>query len=126
MTCFQSRFGPEEWLQPYTDKTVEKLAQEGVKSIARPQPRASSPTASKTLEEIAGEAAEIFHEAGGENFAHIPCLKRQRAWHGRDRGDGPSRTQGLDRLTGKSGQGNGISRHAGAALKHPGFSRSPK
>jgi ferrochelatase len=73
MTCFQSRFGPEEWLQPYTDKTVEKLAKEGVKSIAVFNPGFVSDCL-ETLEEIAGEAGEIFHEAGGENFTHIPCL----------------------------------------------------
>lgn len=73
ITTFQSRFGPEEWLQPYTDKTVEKLAQEGVKSIAVFNPGFVSDCL-ETLEEIAGEAGEIFHEAGGTNFTHIPCL----------------------------------------------------
>lgn len=73
ITCFQSRFGAQEWLQPYTDKTVEKLAKEGVKSIAVINPGFSSDCI-ETLEEIAGEAGEIFHHAGGENFTHIPCL----------------------------------------------------
>ena len=73
ITTFQSRFGPEEWLQPYTDKTVEKLAKDGVKSIAVFNPGFSSDCL-ETLEEIAGEAAEIFHHAGGKNFSHIPCL----------------------------------------------------
>lgn len=73
ITCFQSRFGPEEWLQPYTDKTVEKLARDGVKNIAVFNPGFVSDCL-ETLEEIAGEAGEIFHEAGGENFTHIPCL----------------------------------------------------
>jgi ferrochelatase len=73
ITCFQSRFGPEEWLQPYTDKTVEQLAKDGVKSIAVLNPGFVSDCL-ETLEEIAGEAGEIFHEAGGENFTHIPCL----------------------------------------------------
>lgn len=73
ITCFQSRFGPEEWLQPYTDKTVEKLAREGVKSVAVLNPGFVSDCL-ETLEEIAGEAGEIFHHAGGENFTHIPCL----------------------------------------------------
>ncbi|MCO6185036.1 ferrochelatase [Rhizobium sp. L1K21] len=70
---FQSRFGPEEWLQPYTDKTVEKLAKEGVKKIAVINPGFVSDCL-ETLEEIAVEAAETFHHNGGENFAHIPCL----------------------------------------------------
>lgn len=73
ITTFQSRFGPEEWLQPYTDKTVEKLAKDGVKSIAVFNPGFSSDCL-ETLEEIAGEAGEIFHHAGGKNFSHIPCL----------------------------------------------------
>ncbi len=70
---FQSRFGPEEWLQPYTDKTVEKLAQEGVKRIAVINPGFVSDCL-ETLEEIAGEAGELFHHNGGEKFTHIPCL----------------------------------------------------
>ena len=78
MTTFQSRFGPEEWLQPYTDKTVEKLAKEGVKNIAVLNPGFVSDCL-ETLEEIAGEAGEIFHEAGGENFTHIPCLNDSEA-----------------------------------------------
>ena len=70
---FQSRFGPEEWLQPYTDKTVEKLAQEGVKRIAVLNPGFVSDCL-ETLEEIAEEAAESFLHNGGEKFTHIPCL----------------------------------------------------
>ena len=72
-TTFQSRFGPEEWLQPYTDKTVEQLAKDGMKNIAVMNPGFVSDCL-ETLEEIAGEAGEIFEEAGGENFTHIPCL----------------------------------------------------
>jgi ferrochelatase len=64
---FQSRFGPEEWLQPYTDKTVEKLGKEGVKRIAVINPGFVSDCL-ETLEEIAVEAAETFHHAGGEKF----------------------------------------------------------
>ena len=71
--CFQSRFGPEEWLQPYTDKTLEKLAKEGVKSIAVFNPGFVSDCL-ETLEEIAVEGQEIFRHAGGRNFSHIPCL----------------------------------------------------
>ena len=73
MVTFQSRFGPEEWLQPYTDKTVEKLAQEGVKRIAVLNPGFVSDCL-ETLEEIAEQAAESFVHNGGEKFAHIPCL----------------------------------------------------
>ena len=73
ITTFQSRFGAQEWLQPYTDKTVEKLAHDGVKSIAVVNPGFSADCI-ETLEEIAVEAAEIFRHAGGQNFSHIPCL----------------------------------------------------
>ena len=72
-TTFQSRFGPEEWLQPYTDKTVESLAQSGVKRIAIFNPGFSADCL-ETLEEIDGENREIFMEHGGEKFAHLPCL----------------------------------------------------
>jgi len=72
-TTFQSRFGPEEWLQPYTDKTVEQLAKDGVKKVAVMNPGFVSDCL-ETLEEIAGEAGEIFEENGGEHFTHIPCL----------------------------------------------------
>ncbi|MFD0986410.1 ferrochelatase [Methyloligella solikamskensis] len=70
---FQSRFGPEEWLTPYTDETVEALAKEGVKSLAIMTPGFVADCV-ETLEEINGEAREIFEEHGGEKFSFIPCL----------------------------------------------------
>jgi ferrochelatase len=73
MLTFQSRFGRAEWLQPYTDKTVEALAQRGVKNLAVVTPGFAADCL-ETLEEIAVENAEIFHANGGENFAAIPCL----------------------------------------------------
>ena len=73
ITTFQSRFGAQEWLQPYTDKTVEQLARDGIKSIAVVNP-GFSVDCIETLDEIGREAAETFHHAGGKNFAHIPCL----------------------------------------------------
>jgi ferrochelatase len=73
IVTFQSRFGPEEWLQPYTDKTVEKLAQDGIKRIAVLNPGFVSDCL-ETLEEIAEQAMESFLHNGGEKFAHIPCL----------------------------------------------------
>jgi ferrochelatase len=73
MVTFQSRFGPEEWLQPYTDKTVERLAKEGVKRVAIMNPGFVSDCL-ETLEEIAVQAEENFHHNGGEKFTHIPCL----------------------------------------------------
>jgi ferrochelatase len=70
---FQSLFGPEEWLKPYTDKTVEALAKSGVKRLAIVNPGFTADCL-ETLEEIAGENAEIFLHNGGEKFAAIPCL----------------------------------------------------
>ena len=70
---FQSRFGFDEWLQPYTDKTVAQLARNGVKRLAIVTPGFSADCL-ETLEEIAQENCEIFLHAGGEQFAAIPCL----------------------------------------------------
>jgi protoporphyrin/coproporphyrin ferrochelatase len=70
---FQSRFGRIEWLKPATDETVRALARSGVKNIAVVTPGFSADCL-ETLEEIAGENAEIFRHAGGERFAAIPCL----------------------------------------------------
>jgi protoporphyrin/coproporphyrin ferrochelatase len=73
LLTYQSRFGFDEWLKPYTDKTVEKLAKDGVRRIAIITPGFSADCL-ETLEEIAQENAEIFAHAGGEQFAAIPCL----------------------------------------------------
>ncbi|MEA2880997.1 MAG: protoporphyrin/coproporphyrin ferrochelatase [Bradyrhizobium sp.] len=73
LLTYQSRFGFDEWLQPYTDKTVEQLAKDGVRRIAVITPGFSADCL-ETLEEIAQENAEIFAHAGGERFAAIPCL----------------------------------------------------
>jgi protoporphyrin/coproporphyrin ferrochelatase len=73
MLTFQSRFGFDAWLQPYTDKTIEQLAKDGVRRIAVVTPGFSADCL-ETLEEIAQENAEIFRHAGGEQFAAIPCL----------------------------------------------------
>ena len=70
---FQSRFGPAEWLKPYTDATMKSLAAHGVKNIAVIMPGFAADCL-ETLEEIAMENAEIFRHAGGKNFAAIPCL----------------------------------------------------
>jgi ferrochelatase len=70
---FQSRFGFDQWLQPYTDKTIEQLAKDGVRRIAVVMPGFSADCL-ETLEEIAQENAEIFKHNGGEQFAAIPCL----------------------------------------------------
>jgi len=73
LLTFQSRFGFDEWLQPYTDKTMEKLAHDGVRRIAIVTPGFSADCL-ETLEEIAQENAEIFKHNGGEQFSFIPCL----------------------------------------------------
>jgi protoporphyrin/coproporphyrin ferrochelatase len=78
MLTFQSRFGTAEWLQPYTDMTVKALAERGVKNLAVITPGFAADCL-ETLEEIAGENAEIFHHAGGKNFAAIPCLNDSEA-----------------------------------------------
>ena len=72
-TTFQSRFGPEEWLQPYTDKTLDKLPTENKKNILVICPGFSSDCV-ETLEEISIQGKESFLKAGGENFDVIPCL----------------------------------------------------
>jgi ferrochelatase len=73
LLTFQSRFGNDEWLQPYTDKTIEELAKKGVKRLAVVTPGFSADCL-ETLEEIAQENAEIFRHHGGEQFSAIPCL----------------------------------------------------
>ena len=72
-TTFQSRFGPEEWLKPYTDKILENLPKEGIKNILIICPGFSSDCV-ETLEEISIEGKETFVNSGGENFDIIPCL----------------------------------------------------
>ncbi|RYE53121.1 MAG: ferrochelatase, partial [Hyphomicrobiales bacterium] len=73
MVTFQSRFGPTEWLQPYTDKTLEALPGKGIKKVAILAP-AFSADCIETLEEIAMGGKETFLHAGGEKYAYIPCL----------------------------------------------------
>jgi ferrochelatase len=75
---FQSRFGFDEWLKPYTDKTIERLARDGVRRVAVVTPGFSADCL-ETLEEIAQENAEIFKHNGGEQFAAIPCLNDSEA-----------------------------------------------
>lgn len=70
---YQSRFGREEWLQPYTDKTLEQLPSRGVKKLDIIAPAFSSDCL-ETLEEISEQCCEIFEEHGGESFTYIPCL----------------------------------------------------
>ena len=73
LLTFQSRFGNAEWLQPYTDKTIEQLARDGIRRIAVVMPGFAADCL-ETLEEIAQENAKIFRHHGGEEFSAIPCL----------------------------------------------------
>lgn len=78
-TSFQSRLGFDPWLQPYTDRTIERLGKQGVKNMAIVTPAFVSDCL-ETLEEIAMEGEEIFHEVGGKGFTTVPCLNDDKAW----------------------------------------------
>jgi len=78
-TSFQSRLGRDPWLQPYTDKTIDDFAQNGVKNLAVVTPAFVSDCL-ETLEEIGMEAKHSFKENGGIDFSTIPCLNDDDAW----------------------------------------------
>ncbi len=78
-TSFQSRLGFDPWLQPYTDRTIERFGKEGMKKMAIVTPAFVSDCL-ETLEEIAMEGEEIFHEVGGKEFTVIPCLNDRDDW----------------------------------------------
>ncbi|CCG86462.1 ferrochelatase [Erwinia piriflorinigrans] len=78
MLTFQSRFGREPWLMPYTDKTMESLPGKGVKHVQIMSPGFASDCL-ETLEEINGENREIFLHAGGTSFEYIPALNDDEA-----------------------------------------------
>ncbi len=94
---FQSRLGPKQWLQPYTDHTLEALAADGTKSVQVICPGFSADCL-ETLEEIAMENREVFIEAGGERYEYIPCLN-----------DKPAHTAMLADLVAQHTQGWGTS-----------------
>src|SRR5258707_9722503 len=73
MMTFQSRFGRGKWLEPATNRTVRKLAKDGVKNLAVITPGFSADCL-ETLEEVAIENGRLFKKYGGENFAALPCL----------------------------------------------------
>ncbi|MTH63005.1 ferrochelatase [Paracoccus shanxieyensis] len=77
-TTFQSVFGREEWLKPYTVEHVAELARQGITEIAVISPAFSSDCI-ETLEEIQGEIREAFEHAGGKEFTYIPCLNAEPA-----------------------------------------------
>lgn len=78
-TSFQSRLGFDPWLRPYTDRTIERLGKSGLKSMAIVTPAFVSDCL-ETLEEIAMEGEEIFHEMGGKTFHTIPCINTNADW----------------------------------------------
>ena len=86
---FQSRFGPQEWLTPYTDKTLENLPKRGIKNLLVICPGFASDCV-ETLEEINIQGRESFLENGGENFDLIPCLN-----------DGPDHIELFEKLVNK-------------------------
>ncbi|MDQ6958422.1 MAG: ferrochelatase [Mariprofundaceae bacterium] len=73
MLTFQSRFGREEWMQPYTDKTLQRLPQQGVKNVAVVCPGFAADCL-ETLEEISIQNRKFFMDAGGKSFRYIPAL----------------------------------------------------
>ena len=73
---FQSRFGPEKWLQPYLDEKIVEYAKDGIKNIHIISP-GFSVDCLETLEEINMQYRELFIENGGENFKYIKCLNEQ-------------------------------------------------
>jgi len=78
-TSFQSRLGMDQWLLPYTDRTIEKFGLEGMKKMAVVTPAFVSDCL-ETLEEIAMEGKELFKEVGGEEFTTLSCLNDDDAW----------------------------------------------
>lgn len=76
---FQSRLGFDPWLQPYTDRTIERFGLNGMKKLAVVTPAFVSDCL-ETLEEIAMEGKEIFHEVGGEELTVVPCLNDRDDW----------------------------------------------
>ncbi len=79
--CFQSRFGAQAWLQPYTEPTLRDLARSGVRSVDVVCPGFVADCL-ETLEEIAIEGKQAFLSSGGAEFHYIPCLNTEAAWVG--------------------------------------------
>ena len=94
VVTFQSRFGREEWLKPYTVEEVARLARAGKRHIAIMAP-AFSADCVETLEEINGEIREAFLHAGGETFTYIPCLNAEARAHRHADGDRRARARRL-------------------------------
>ncbi len=77
--AFQSRLGFDAWLQPYTDRSIEKLGLQGIKKLVVVTPAFVSDCI-ETLEEIAIQGRELFIEVGGEEFTTVPCLNERDDW----------------------------------------------
>jgi len=76
---FQSRFGRDPWLTPYTDETFEELGEHGVKDIVVAAPGFTADCL-ETIDELGTEGLEQFHEAGGGRYSVIPCLNASPVW----------------------------------------------
>ena len=76
---YQSRFGKEPWLIPYTDRTIEALPEEGITRIAVAAPGFTADCL-ETLDELGNEGAELYHESGGKEFYCVPCLNDHSVW----------------------------------------------
>lgn len=76
---YQSRFGKDPWLKPYTDDVLEHLAEKGVKRVAVGLPGFTADCL-ETVDEIGTESEEVFHEAGGEKLRAVPCLNDHPRW----------------------------------------------
>jgi ferrochelatase len=79
LLTFQSRFGAAEWLQPYTQPTLEQLARDGVKCVDVICPGFPGDCL-ETLEEIGMECRDAFKAASGEEYRYIPCLNERADW----------------------------------------------
>jgi ferrochelatase len=76
---FQSRFGRDPWLRPYTDETLEALGEEGVKSVAIAAPGFTADCL-ETIDELGNEGREQFEEGGGHQYSAIPCINDTPVW----------------------------------------------
>ncbi len=76
---FQSRFGPEEWLTPYTEDVLENMGREGVRRVVV-NPLSFTADCLETLDELGNEGEELFHAGGGELFHLVPCLNAHPLW----------------------------------------------
>jgi ferrochelatase len=79
MQTYQSRFGRDPWLEPYTDRTLEQLGREGVKRVFVATPGFTADCL-ETIDEIGFEARESYRHAGGQEFHRCPCLNDHPAW----------------------------------------------